>query len=124
MKKAVLFFVLTFLFSCTSNTIYEKPKDLIPKDTMVLLLADLYIASSAYFEKNTNLERKVNYMPLIYNKYQIDSVRFLSSNHYYMTIIDEYDELNKLVNKNLSLQKESLENNMKPSKSPNNQGID
>ena len=43
---------LSILASCTGNTIYEKPEDLIPKDSMILLLKDLYIASSAKSIKN------------------------------------------------------------------------
>ena len=48
MKKGFFYIaILLFLLSCTSNTIYKKPKDLIPKDSMVALLTDMYIASSA-----------------------------------------------------------------------------
>ena len=58
---------------------------------MALLITDLYIAKSAYSEKNINNERKINYVPLIYNKYKIDSTRFISSNYYYTSKLEEYD---------------------------------
>jgi hypothetical protein len=91
MKKILLFFVVGSLFlSCTSNTIYEKPKDLIPKDSMVLLLRDLYIAAAAKNVKNKNLERKISYAPFVYDKYKIDSARFQRSNFYYTSKIDLY----------------------------------
>jgi hypothetical protein len=47
MKKISYTFLFVFLSSCTSNTIFEKPKDLIPKDTMSLLIQEMMIASAA-----------------------------------------------------------------------------
>ena len=119
MKKIVVLLGLISLASCTSNTIYEKPKNLIPKDTMTLLLTDLFIASSAYFSKNTHSEKKANYMPLIYDKYKIDSLRFTKSNFYYMTKIDEYDELYKEVKINLTNLKNQFEKPVDSSFIPN-----
>ena len=93
MKKLHYILIALFLVSCTSNTILEKPKDLIPKDTMVNLLTDLYLASSASTVKNKNLELNTKYMPIVYNKYKIDSLRFKTSNIYYLSKIDEYGKL-------------------------------
>ncbi|MBL4643308.1 MAG: DUF4296 domain-containing protein [Flavobacteriaceae bacterium] len=109
MKKIIFFLGIILLVSCTSKTILEKPKDLIPKDTMVLLLTDLYFAKSAYAEKNTNNERKINYVPLVYNKYLIDSTRFSSSNYYYTSKLEEYNLIFKEVQTKLALKKEELE---------------
>jgi len=109
MKKSIFFLGIILLVSCTSKTILEKPKDLIPKDTMVLLLTDLYFAKSAYAEKNTNNERKINYVPLVYNKYLIDSTRFSSSNYYYTSKLEEYNLIFKEVQTKLALKKEELE---------------
>ena len=108
MKKAVLLLMVLFLGSCTSKTILKKPKDLIPKDTMVLLLTDLNIAKSAYNKKNLNNERNINYVVLVYNKYKIDSTRFLNSNYYYTSKLEEYDLIFKEVKKSLLLQREVL----------------
>lgn len=88
-----LFLVLTSLYSCTSNTIYERPKDLIPKDTMVALMKDLYLASSSRNLKNIKLQKGINYIPLVYAKYRIDSLRLKRSNFYYTTKVDEYQKL-------------------------------
>jgi hypothetical protein len=113
MKKLIIFLVGILLVSCTSKTILEKPKDLIPKDTMALLITDLYIAKSAYSEKNINNERKINYVPLIYNKYKIDSTRFISSNYYYTSKLEEYDLIFKEVKANLILKKGAIKQNVK-----------
>jgi hypothetical protein len=113
MKKVIFFLAIILLASCTSKTILEKPKDLIPKDTMVLLLTDLYIAKSAFTEKNINNERKINYVSLVYNKYLIDTTRFISSNYYYTSKLEEYDLIFNEVKANLTLKKEEIEKNVR-----------
>ncbi|WP_298779700.1 DUF4296 domain-containing protein [uncultured Polaribacter sp.] len=93
MKKLISIFVLIFLGSCTSNTIFEKPKNLIPKDSMSLLIQEMMIASSSKFMKNKNNQKKLEYMSLVYDRFKIDSVRFQSSNLYYLSKIDLYQEI-------------------------------
>ena len=93
MKNASYILIFLVLVSCNSNTIFEKPKDLIPKDTMSLLLQEMMIATSAQFIKNKNSEKNINYMPLVYNKFKIDSTRFDKSNYYYMSKIDLYQKI-------------------------------
>jgi hypothetical protein len=104
-----------FLVACTSNTIYKKPEDLIPPDQMVDLLTDIYLANGAYSVTNKFGQNKVEYMPLVYEKYHIDSARFHHSNIYYMSRIDEYEAIYKEVKKRLiELKiKDSLEHHTK-----------
>lgn len=93
MKNTLYILLFTFLVSCTSNTIFEKPENLIPKDTMSLLVQEMSIATSAKYINNKNLEKRVNYMPLVYERFGIDSIRFQTSNLYYMSKIDLYQEI-------------------------------
>ena len=93
MNKISLLLSFIFLSSCTSNTIFKKPQDLIPRDTMSLLIQDMMIASSAKFIKNVHKQKKINYMSFVYDKYKIDSVRFQNSNFYYISKIDLYEEI-------------------------------
>ncbi len=109
----VSFFLLA---SCTSRTIYKKPDDLISKDQMVDMWTDIYIAHAARAVKNSNLERKVNYMPFIYEKYQIDSARFMRSNIYYTSKVEVYEELFKKVEERIT--------NMRDIYDPDMAGID
>ena len=126
MRKLSYLFIFIFLVSCTSNTIFEKPKDLIPRDTMSLLVQEMLIASSSKFIKNKNLEKKVNYMPLVYDRFKIDSTRFQISNLYYMSKIDLYQDImedaknslkerkavfDEIKKQNDSVRKESIEKN-------------
>ncbi|MFD0992722.1 DUF4296 domain-containing protein [Tenacibaculum geojense] len=92
--------------SCTSNTVYKKPEGLIPKDTMIALLTDMYIASAAKNTKNKFLQNRVNYMYLVHEKYGIDSTRFDMSNTYYTSKIEEYNDLIKEVKKRLEAKHE------------------
>ncbi|WP_440120542.1 DUF4296 domain-containing protein [Tenacibaculum sp. Ill] len=101
MKSFFYICIGLLLVSCTSNTIYEKPKNLIPKDSMISLLTDMYIASSAKNQKNKFLKREKNYMFLVYEKYRIDSTRFDASNTYYTSMVDEYTEILNKVKKNI-----------------------
>ncbi|WP_369048035.1 DUF4296 domain-containing protein [Tenacibaculum sp. UWU-22] len=101
MKQISYIFLFVFLSACTSNTIYKKPKNLIPKDTMEFLLEDMFIASSAKYVNNKNFQKNINYMPFVYEKYKIDSTRFNESNVYYTSKIEEYYEILKKVTENL-----------------------
>ena len=60
---------------------------------MSLLLQEMVIASSAKFMKNKGQQKNINYMPLVYEKFKIDSSRFETSNQYYMSTIDKYQEI-------------------------------
>ena len=94
MKNRITSLILIILFaSCKSNTIYDEPLDLIPKDSMMLLLKDLYLATAAKNIKNARQQKKVSYTTLVYNKYNIDSLRFNSSNLYYTSKIDVYEPM-------------------------------
>lgn len=93
--------ILICCLSCTGNTIYKKPEGLISRDSMIMLLADMHIATAAKYTKNSFEEKNVNYMSFIYEKYKIDSTRFEISNTYYTSKIDEYDELLNDVKKDL-----------------------
>ena len=94
MKHTTIFLIfMTLLASCSSNTIYDEPKDLIPKDSMVLLLKDLYLATSAKSIKNKKQQKRISYTPLVYNTYKIDSLRFNTSNFFYTSKVDVYEPM-------------------------------
>ncbi|MDO9136702.1 MAG: DUF4296 domain-containing protein [Lutibacter sp.] len=114
MKKfSYLFFLSVFLMACTSNTIIKKPDNLIPKNQMEDLITDMLIAAGAENIKNIDLERNVNYFPLVFEKYGIDSTRFKESNYYYTSQIDDYEKILKKVDERLKALKEKLDNEIK-----------
>lgn len=94
MRKYIYILCIAFyIAACTSNTIIKKPDNLIPKDQMVDLLTDMLLASGGQSVKNVKLQRRINYFPLIFEKYNIDSTQFKESNYYYTSRIDDYDEI-------------------------------
>ncbi len=105
MHKLLIILVVIFISSCTSDTIYKKPKDLIPPDEMVNLLTDIYLANAATSIPNKLDGRNIQYLPLVYKKYKIDSARFNHSNVYYLSKIKEYKFIQKKVLKNLEVLK-------------------
>ena len=103
----LIFFI--FLVSCTSNTIYKKPDDLIPADQMIDVLVDIQIALGGKAGKNLNGNYSVDYMPLVYEKYNIDSTRFAESSFYYSTDVDHYTKILKTVKSRLKKLKDENE---------------
>ena len=83
---------------------------------MIDLWTDLYITNSTRAFKNAKLEKGINYFPFIYEKYKIDSARFMQSNIYYTSRIEEYEEMFKKVEKKLLKLKVELD--------PLSEGID
>ena len=114
MKKISYLILLSIFFmACTSNTIIKKPDHLISKNQMVDLLTDMLIASGAENIKNSNLERNVNYFPLVFEKYGIDSTRFKESNYYYTSRIDEYEQILQKVDARLKAMKKEIDDDIK-----------
>lgn len=93
MKNTAVILLSLIVLACNSNTIFKKPKDLITKEEMVLLLTDLYIATAAKSYPNKQNKRNIDYTFTVFEKYGIDSARFKRSNFYYTTKIDEYEKI-------------------------------
>jgi len=80
---------------------------------MVEIITDMLIANGAENVKNLQEKRKVNYFPLVFEKYHIDSTQFKSSNYYYTTRIDDYDAILKEVDIRLNKLKKMYEKERK-----------
>ena len=107
MRQALKLFILFgLIISCTSNTIYKKPSDLIEKELMIQLIMDMEIATSSHSSSNLEGERKRDYMSLVYKKFEIDSARFERSNFYYSTKIDDYKKILREVQRRLQIMEE------------------
>ena len=111
MKNFVLLFITSvFLFSCQDVQVPEKPKNLIPKEKMVQIFTDAYLANAA---RNLNAkiikDSKVALDSLLYRKYDIDSLQFAQSNAYYSLDFNTYKEILETVEKNLLKRKTELD---------------
>lgn len=103
MKRIIyILIILMTLVSCTSRTIYKKPEKLIGKEKMISIWTDLYIATGAKSVKTKSGEKDINYIPLVFEKHQIDSIQFSKSNIYYTSRIEEYEKMFEEVQKRLN----------------------
>jgi len=68
---------------------------------MIELWTDIIIAKGARSVKNTKVQNKVNYMPFVYKKYNIDSTRFMESNIYYTSRVEDYKKMFEKVEENI-----------------------
>ena len=107
--RKFIFILCIGLIACTSNTIIKKPDNLIPKDQMVDLLTDMLLSAGGQSVKNLELQRRINYFPIVFEKYNIDSTQFKESNYYYTSRIDDYDEILEKVEIRLKSLKEKYE---------------
>lgn len=87
---------------------------MIPKDEMINLWTDIYIAHSASSIKNEELKdnAKINYMPFVAEKYNIDSARFMRSNVYYTSRVEDYEKMFLKVKENISEIKDKYDPDM------------
>jgi len=106
--KKIGYIVLTLLIvlSCTSRTIYKKPKNLIEKEKMIEVWTDMYLASGAKSAKTMTLQKDVNFLNFVLDKHSIDSTQFIESNLYYTSRIDDYEKMFKKVKQRLEDLKE------------------
>lgn len=92
MKK--LFISVLLIAMACAEPVVEKPEDLVPKETMVNLLYDLSIIHAA---KGLNpqilKEGDKNTMEFLFEKYGLDSARYMQSDLYYASLPDEYEAI-------------------------------
>ena len=83
---------LSLLLACSSGQ--QKPSgDVIPRDTMVALLADIYVSEallSNYHARYDSLDiYRREYLDAVFAKYGVSRARFDSSYHYYEQDLEE-----------------------------------
>ena len=105
MKRLIAAFCIIFIFSCNEKTV-EIPEDLIPKDQMVEIIYDLAIINAAKKTNSTYLvNNKIESMPFIFKKYDIDSLQFVKSDLYYASVPEEYEAMYKIVEARIEREK-------------------
>lgn len=111
--KLYIYRILSLLvLSCSKIT---QPSNLLPKDKMAELLAELAIYNSItnyYFSTDTIYV--IGNQKDIFAKYGIDSLSFQEQHHYYKTRMEEYseiiDETKKIISSQLELAEKEVEN--------------
>ena len=87
----LLFFVL---ISCQGVERTPKPDDLIAEDDMVDVLVDISLLHGARsYNKKLLKEKGIQPYNYLWEKYKIDSTRFLKSNNYYANHPKQYEKI-------------------------------
>lgn len=121
MRKIFLLITFVSLFSCGEEVI-DKPVNLISKEKMIDILYDMAIINSAKTNAPQVMEdRNFNPMQFIYNKYEIDSVQFVSSDLYYASKPLEYEDIYKKIEDRIKKEKEGFEKQKEEKKDSLNQ---
>jgi|SRR5690554_1778218 len=118
MKTSKVLFVGLFLLLQTNcsykleNT--EIPDNLIPKDTFTLVLYDVMIVESYYKSQLPNVNSFYKTLPPaihpIFEKYNIDSLRYVASMNYYTTQQDVLVKIYNQIQDSLTLKAAELSN--------------
>lgn len=98
--KSVLFLIILFI-SCQSDLV-KKPKNLIDKNKMELIMQDMMLMRSISRNYQSFIKEK-NWFgdKYIYEKYSIDSVQLLDSQEYYAKSPKIYLEIHKNIKFNM-----------------------
>lgn len=102
MNKIYFFALLLVCIGCSSEVKrIAAPDELIPKDTMVMVLKDLMVLESHVKLKFPSVNQHYKIMrksgDLILKKYHMDSARFDASLDYYGSRQDVMQEINSLI---------------------------
>ena len=102
MKRWGIFILSFLLLSCQNIKENKKPKNLIPQDTMVMVLTDLALFNSARnYNRRILEETGIHPEDYLFTKYNIDSTQFRLSTEYYAKNYDDYQQIYKKVKGNL-----------------------
>lgn len=119
MKYAFLLVLIIFLGSCRNVETPEKPDDLISKDKMAAILAEVYMNNAAR-SVDLNLIRNsgIHLDSLVYQKFDIDSLQFANSNNYYSANLNMYIDILKDVEERLVVIQQSQDTTLRKSLKP------
>jgi len=95
--KTILPFILTVLLflSCQEIQRPKKPENLISKQDMMQILADVYVSNASRSGSNNKIIRRhgIDLDSLLKAKHQLDSLQFAESNTYYASNLKLYSEI-------------------------------
>jgi len=103
MRSFIYICFVLLLVSCYDIKKPKKPDDLIAKDKMVNIIIDMSLFNSAKGINKRTLENKgINLEQFIYEKHNIDSLQFATSNNFYAYNVVEYEAIYERVKDSLT----------------------
>lgn len=108
MRIVFVLLITCLVVSCQSN-VPKKPKNLIPKEDMIMVLQDIALVNAAKsVGKKIVEENEIMPVEFVYKKHNIDSAQFALSNTYYTHNIKEYKKMYIQVESNLKKMQEAF----------------
>ena len=112
MNKIIYLLILGLFIACSSNE-NSKPIDLMTENQMINFLFDINIINSSRAYNNRS---DLNYYnindSLLFNKHEIDCLRFTNSNLYYASNTKQYLKIYTRLEHRLKQLKDSLKNEL------------
>lgn len=107
MKKFFILFIISLAcFSCAKNK-PEVPEELIPKEKMVEIIMDVYIAESRvnnfYLEKDSAENLYAEFEKRVFEKHEVSETTYIESYKYYLDDLKAMDEIYGALVDSLSL---------------------
>ncbi|HPJ11232.1 MAG TPA: DUF4296 domain-containing protein [Flavobacterium sp.] len=111
MKNILFVLGVALVFASCKNEVMTKPKNLIEQDKMVAIIYDLAILEAMRSQPQQPGESNniVNPKAYIFKKYQIDSLQFAQSNHYYASDIGNYKKMYDEVKTRIETQQKQID---------------
>lgn len=112
-----LFIIALVFVGCQDVKRPEKPENLIPKDKMVDILTEAYLANAAQSIRNKAVfGEEIRLDSLVYAKFGIDSLQFARSNAYYATDVNTYVDIFQKIELKLNQYEKGLDSIREKSK--------
>lgn len=111
MKHIIFVLGVALIFASCKNEVMTKPKNLIEQDKMVAIIYDLAIleAMRSQPQQPGETNNVVNPKTYVFKKYQIDSLQFAESNHYYASDIGNYKKMYDEVKTRIETQQKQID---------------
>jgi uncharacterized protein DUF4296/putative VirB-like lipoprotein len=94
MKKIIFFLSAMLVLASCKNELVARPEKLIAEDKMVEIIYDLAILEAMRSQHQQGQpDFAINPKKYIYKKYEIDSIQFAQSNHYYASDMGNYKKM-------------------------------
>ena len=107
---AILFIFILSFFGCQNVDHPEKPENLIPKDKMVDILTETYLANAARSVDNkTIIAKGIKMDSLIYRNFDVDSIQFAKSNAFYANDVNTYMSIFQEVETRLDVMQKKMD---------------
>ena len=101
MRRLIVF--ITIVLVACSEKIIEAPDNLISESQMASILYDIAIINAVQGNSPELIKKNnIKLMPIIYEKYKIDSLQFVQSDVYYASIPVKYQEIYEVVEEKLA----------------------